>query len=79
MIILKRGIKMKTNKIENFTTKISKRWKDKNENYLKQLECFLDTVDNVKDEDLKIKIIFKMLRCDEILTNIAEEEFKNRV
>ena len=49
-------------------------WKEKNKKYLNAVQAFLDKVDNVKDEALKAEIIGKMLRCDEILTEIATEE-----
>lgn len=50
-------------------------WKEKNKSYLKELQNFLDKADNIEDESLKKKIIGQMLRCDETLTKIAEEEF----
>lgn len=53
----------------------SKDWKEKNEKYLKELEKFFDIVDNVINEDLKLRIIYQMLKCDKILTEIAEEKF----
>lgn len=53
----------------------SRDWKEKNEKYLKELEKFLDIVDNVENEDLKLRIIYQMLKFDEILTKIAEEKF----
>lgn len=59
----------------------SRDWKEKNENYLRELEKFFDITDNVIDEKLKLDIIYQMLKCDEILTKIAEEklekEYKN--
>ena len=50
----------------------SRDWKEKNQDYLQALEKFLDVVDNINDDSLKIDIIYKMLKCDEILTRIAE-------
>ena len=50
-------------------------WKEKNNEYLKELQSFFDKADNIKDESLKKKIIGQMLRCDDILTKLAEEEF----
>ena len=52
-------------------------WKAKNENYLRELQKFLDIADNVSDEKLKLDIIYQMLKCDEILTKIAEERLTN--
>lgn len=57
----------------------SREWKEKNEEYINALYKFLDVVDNVENEELKLDIIYKMLKCDEILTKIAEENWKNEV
>lgn len=54
----------------------SRDWKEKNENYLRELEKFLDITDNVRDEKLKLDIIYQMLKCDEMLTKIAEEKME---
>ena len=54
----------------------NRNWKNKNESYLKELQSFLDKAENIKNENLKKDIIFQMLKCDEILTKIAEEKFK---
>lgn len=53
------------------------KWKEKNKEYISSLNSFFDTVDNVKDEKLKMEIIYKMLKCEEILTKIIEKEVKN--
>lgn len=53
----------------------SKDWKEKNEKYLKELEKFFDIVDNVENEELKLRIIYQMLKCDEVLTKIVEGKF----
>lgn len=52
-------------------------WKEKNEKYLHEIERFLDRVDNVKDERLKESIIYQMLKCDKVLTEISIEMFKD--
>lgn len=49
-------------------------WKERNKRYLNAMQAFLDKVDNVQDEELRSEIIGKMLRCDQILTEIATEE-----
>lgn len=49
-------------------------WKEKNKKYLNAMQAFLDKVDNVKDEKLRTEIITKMLKCDQVLTEIAMEE-----
>lgn len=53
----------------------SRDWKEKNEKYITELDKFFDIVDNVINEDLKLRIIYQMLKCDKILTEIAEEKF----
>ena len=50
-------------------------WKNKNKNYLCEMQKFLDKVDNIKDEDLKQEIIHQMLRCDSVLTSLSYEMF----
>ena len=57
----------------------SRDWKEKNNNYLQALEKFFDIADNIEDEGLRMEIICKMLKCDEILTKLAEENRKNNV
>lgn len=51
-------------------------WKIKNEEYKKELQVFLDKADNIENEDLKNDIICQMLKCDKILTKIAEEKIE---
>lgn len=46
--------------------------KIKNEKYLKELQKFFDLADNIKNEKLKKRIIYQMLKCDEIITQIYE-------
>lgn len=55
----------------------SREWKEKNFEYIKALENFLDIVDNVESEKLKLDIIYQMLKCDEVLTRIAEKNLIN--
>lgn len=51
------------------------KWKEENKKYLIEIQKFLDKADNIKDEKLKESIIYQMLRCDKILTEISEEMF----
>lgn len=53
------------------------KWKNKNEQYLFELQKFLDLADNIENEELKKAIIAQMLKCDKCLTNLAEQIFKN--
>ena len=66
------------NVIENLNNK-EHCWKTTNEQYLKNIQKFLDIVDNVSDEKLRKRIIIEMLKCDETVTKLAEEEFKNKL
>ena len=54
----------------------SQQWKEKNKEYLKELQNFFDKADNILDIELKRKIIGQMLKCDEVLTKIAESRFE---
>ena len=54
----------------------NKEWKEKNKKYLKELQNFFDKADNIEDKDLKQLIIGQMLRCDDVLTKIAENRFQ---
>ncbi len=69
---------MKTARKDEIRKKLySRDWKERNAEYINALDKFLDVVDNVENEDLKLDIIYKMLQCDEILTKIAEENWKS--
>lgn len=61
----------KDKKIEQFP-----KWKRENKEYLKELQIFFDKADNIKDENLKNDIICQMLKCDKVLTKIAEEKIE---
>lgn len=67
---------MQTFEKEELKRKIySREWKEKNFEYINELEKFFDIVDNIENEKLRLDVIYQMLRCDEILTKIAETEF----
>ena len=51
-------------------------WKNKNQQYLFELQKFLDIADNVEEDNLKKLIIYQMLKCDRCLTKIAEKILK---
>ncbi|MCI8640778.1 MAG: hypothetical protein HFJ59_02745 [Clostridia bacterium] len=53
-------------------------WKNKNQQYLFELQKFLDITDNVEEEKLRKLIIYQMLKCDKCLTKIAEKMFKKK-
>ena len=37
----------------------------------------MDKAENIENEELKNEIIIQMLKCDEQLTKMAEEQFKS--
>lgn len=71
---VKKGITMFNRSKKNLN--INREWKEKNKQYLKELQNFLDKADNIFDKELKQKIIGQMFLCDEILTKLAEDKFK---
>lgn len=52
-------------------------WKEKDKEYLRFIQKFLDLSDNIENKDLKDEVIRAMLMCDERLTQLAELEFEN--
>ena len=49
-------------------------WTFENKQYLNELTRFMDLTEQIKDKELKEKIIAQMLRCDMELTKFAEEK-----
>lgn len=60
---------------ENLDMKDSN-WKNKDEQYLFELQKFLDISENIQDEELKKEVIAQMLKCDRIITKLAEDIFQ---
>lgn len=54
----------------------SRDWKEKNKKYLEQLQKFLDATDSIEKEETKNNVIAQMLKCDLILTELAEKEIE---
>lgn len=52
-------------------------WKEKDKEYLRFIQKFLDLSDNIENKELKDEVIRAMLMCDERLTQLAELEFEN--
>ena len=52
-------------------------WKEKDKEYLRFIQKFLDLSDNIENEELKEEVIRAMLMCDERLTQLAELEVEN--
>lgn len=51
-------------------------WKEKDNNYIIELQRFFDRVDNIENEELRISVINQMLQCDKTLTELAENMFQ---
>ena len=51
-------------------------WKANGQKYLKELQAFLDKAEEIENEEIRKEIIFQMLKCDNELTILAEEKFK---
>lgn len=64
------------NNRNNIDMKIDKNWKKESQSYLNELQKFLDKASNIQNQELKEEIIIQMLKCDDELTKLAEENFK---
>ena len=51
-------------------------WKSESENYLEELEIFLDKIENIEDKNLRREILTTALRIDNELTILSEKLFK---
>lgn len=51
--------------------------KEKDKEYLMQLQKFYDLVDNISDENLKKSIIYQRLKCEKILEQLIIKFLKN--
>ena len=58
--------------MENKDSILEKRKKE-DKKYLFELQKFLDIVSNVKDDELKERIVYQMIKCNERLGEIIEE------
>ena len=67
---------MEVNENDKSNLMKNKSWKNKDSQYLFELQKFLDLVDNVDNIDLRKNIINQMLKCDKCVTNLAEKMFK---
>lgn len=52
-------------------------WKKGNMEYFDKIEKFLDTVDNIKDEDLKKRIIFGYFNCEQTVSESVMKYLEN--
>ena len=66
--------------LKSFSTKentpSNKDRKEKNKGYLRQMQRFLDVADNIEREDLRKAVIAEMLKCDMILTELAQRQIR---
>ena len=69
-------MKLKNSFIEDKQFVNNREWKEKNEKYLTNVQKFLDATDSIEDEELQKHIIGQMLKCDLVLTEIAEKEIQ---
>ncbi len=58
--------------MEYWNSILEKRKKE-DKKYLFELQKFLDIVSNVKDDELKEKIVYQMTKCNERLGELIEE------
>ena len=58
--------------MENKDSILEKRKKE-DKKYLFELQKFLDIVSNVKDDELKERIVYQMTKCNERLGELIEE------
>lgn len=73
MMIMWRSRKTK----EKDINKIDRKWKEQNKLYLRELQLFFDRVDNIEDSELKRSVLNQMMICDKVLTEIAEDMFRD--
>jgi len=48
-------------------------WKKTNKRYLFELQKFLDLLDNIKDDKLKMEIVYQFVQYDKTVTELAED------
>lgn len=68
------GLKSFFTKEDTTNNNNNRDWKEKNKGYLRQLQKFLDVADNIEREDLRKSVIAEMLKCDMILTELAQRQ-----
>lgn len=54
-----------------------KTWKRTNAKYVCAIQKFIDIANNIEEEQLRKKLIYQMLHCEKIITEIAEEMIEN--
>lgn len=69
MLIKKGDVKMEEYKLKADINELKKNDKL----YIKELQIFLDKVDNIKDDELKSQILYQMHRCEERIILMCKE------
>ena len=62
-------------KKRNTKNMINVNWKNRSQNYLEEMQSLLDRLQSIEDKDLKKEILYKILKCDNELTILAETLF----
>ena len=62
-------------KKRNTKNMINVNWKNRSQNYLEEMQSLLDRLQSIEDKDLKKEIFYKILKCDNELTILAETLF----
>jgi len=60
--------------MNTYYNKTSLDWKTKNPKYLCSIQKFLDKASNIENINLRNDIIFQMLECDKVLTELMLEK-----
>lgn len=59
----------------NTKNMINVNWKNKSQNYLNEMQSLLDRLQSIENQELKKEILYKILKCDNELTILAETLF----
>ena len=59
----------------NTKNMINVNWKNRSQNYLNEMQSLLDRLQSIENQDLKKEILYKILKCDNELTILAETLF----
>lgn len=63
--------------MKEITLELIKEQKKKSIQYLFEMQKFLDVANNIQDIEFRERIIFQMLKVDEALTRVLEENINN--
>lgn len=71
--VIKSCLRVKKGDRMEYWNSILEKRKKEDKKYLFELQKFLDIVSNVKDDELKEKIVYQMTKCNERLGELIEE------